>query len=88
MLNFYDEMIFRLHLPPEETVGYRVTLFAGRAVVVEGHKGLTSVGEAEVVLRISRAKLRITGRNLSISEMNGDEAYITGKIIAVEVDDG
>ena len=88
MHNFYDEMIFRLGMSPEETVGKRVTIFDMRGVVVEGHNGVSSVKENEIVLRYKREKLRIIGQNLSIAEFGGDEVFIKGRIISVGVDDG
>ena len=88
MLNFYDETILRLGLSPEETVGWKATVFSMRGVAIEGHSGLVALKDDEVVFRIKRQKLYVRGEGLKLTEMSADEAFVRGKISSVGVDNG
>ena len=88
MKQIYDEMIFRLHLPPEETVGLRVTIFAFRGVVIEGYKGILRISAEEIRLRINKSVLVVSGKNLAVAEASSDEIFIRGDITAIGVDNG
>lgn len=86
MSGFYNEMIMRMGLPIEQTVGVKITVCDMCGVLVEGHDGLLTYESDNIVLRVKRKRLVIKGKNLLLLEITKDEAYIKGKIFAVEVE--
>ena len=61
-----------------------ITLFGTSALVVSGHKGLSSLSSAEIVVRRKGGNLRITGESLRLVKAGPAEIYIAGEIRAVE----
>ena len=62
----------------------KITFSAGEKIFIEGHRGISSYTPEEMVVRITGGTVVIKGESLEISEMNGDELSVTGKIRAVE----
>ncbi|HOO22849.1 MAG TPA: YabP/YqfC family sporulation protein [Clostridia bacterium] len=85
MRNYYDEMLLKLGLPVEDAVGLKVTVCSFRGVFIEGHKGLLVFTNNEILLKIGKEKLKISGADLKINEVSSDEIYIRGDIKALEV---
>ncbi len=86
MNGFYNEMLMRMGLPADQTVGVKITVCDLCGVLVEGHKGLLGCSAEEISLRVKKKKLVIRGKNLLLLEITPDEAYIKGKIFAFEVE--
>ncbi len=61
-----------------------VTVVGFKEVKVEGHRGISSYSNSEIVLRINGGKISIKGENLTLTEVNGEEVFIKGDIVAVE----
>lgn len=68
-----------------ENFGYKITLLSGKEIVVEGHKGLSSCSEQEIVVRVRGGKVAITGSDLLIDEINHEELFIRGIIDSIGV---
>jgi len=87
-MNFFDEILFKTGLSPENAVGPKVLWIDFRAVFIEGHKGLVKMAPDEISFRLGRRVLSVRGENLKINELTEDEAYVVGKISSVEGLDG
>ncbi|NLL56751.1 MAG: hypothetical protein GX242_06020 [Clostridiales bacterium] len=85
MSNFYDDMLLKLGMPIEDTVGLKITICNFKGALIEGHKGLLLFTPTKIVVRIGKKKLEITGNNLFINEVSCDELYIRGHIASIEV---
>lgn len=85
MSNFYDDMLLKLGMPIDTTVGLKITICDLKGVFIEGHKGLLVFTPTQIVLRIGKKKLEISGNNLFINEIGCDELYIRGNITKLEV---
>lgn len=78
-------MLIRLGLPIEDTVGMKITVCDLRGILIEGHKGLMLYTPSKIILRLRKKQLEISGANLFINEVTGDELYIRGSIVKIEV---
>lgn len=86
-MSFYNEIVFKLGLSPEECVGGdRVSIFEGKGVLIEGHKGIFSFSPEKITVRMKKRYVSIHGAGLKVIEINSDELYIGGEIMTVERD--
>lgn len=65
-----------------------ITITGQEQVRVEQHKGLTSFGTEEIVLRTGRGDLHIIGEALRFGAYSSAEALILGKICQVTLGGG
>ncbi|MBR1746909.1 MAG: YabP/YqfC family sporulation protein [Clostridia bacterium] len=86
-MHLYDQFILRTDQPFDTTVGSKVLLVDRRAVYIEGHKGLLTLGEEEISFRYGKRRLVIKGKKLYLKELAPDEGYVFGEIEALEVVD-
>ena len=63
--------------------GCEVTLSGGQ-LVVSGHKGLAALSSEEVVVRLKRGVLRVTGASLSVVRASPSEVYVSGAFRCLE----
>ena len=84
MSGFYNDILLKLGLSPEESVGSKVTIIGFCGVFIEGHSGIMEYSEELIKVGIKRKILLIKGKNMVVSVINKDEIYIKGKIFAVE----
>ncbi|MBO7389867.1 MAG: YabP/YqfC family sporulation protein [Clostridia bacterium] len=68
----------------EKTGECEVLLSGTSALVISGHRGLSSLSEGEIVVRRKRGSLRVAGRALRLLQASPAELYIAGEIRAVE----
>lgn len=74
-----------LELPEDALLGAaKVTVTAGRRLMVENHCGVLSYGEGQIVLKLPRGKLSIIGDCLCLSAMTRDRLIISGRIRTLE----
>lgn len=83
MGGFYNEIISRLGLSPEETVGGKVTIIGFDGVFIEGHKGLREYSDTSIKIFFCKKTVEISGKEMRILAISKDELYIRGKIISV-----
>lgn len=75
----------RLQLPGEIIAGMPlVTITGTRRVHIENHRGIVEYSDDEIVVGISKGRIRIRGAVLSLAAMTSDEMLISGNVIAVE----
>ena len=85
-MNFYDEILYRIGLPPETAIGRKVLFVDTRAVYVEGPKGLTVLSDGEIRFRYGKKILSVKGEKLKLNAVSCDEAYVVGVITSVGVE--
>lgn len=64
---------------------YKYSVFGGTAVVVEGHKGISTYTETEVTFSLGNKLLKVKGSNLRIKCLSKNFAVISGQIDGTEV---
>ena len=70
-----------LDMPKEVTLNYpKITVLGEESVVVENHKGLIELSQTVIRLNTTMYLLKITGENLDIKSITGDDIEIVGKI--------
>lgn len=68
-----------------ESFSYKVTMTAGKELYLEGHRGISSYNDSEIVIRLRGEKIKVIGECLIIDEINEDEVLIKGKILSFGV---
>ncbi|MBO5774023.1 MAG: YabP/YqfC family sporulation protein [Clostridia bacterium] len=69
----------------KESFTYKITFIGGKELLIEGHKGIVSYSEQEIIARVKRGKLEIAGEKLFLKEINEDELLISGIVLGVRV---
>ncbi len=87
MYSFYDETLLRLGLPLEQTTLPQIVFYFNAGIAVEGHKGVLSFSDREIVFRVGRDKVKITGKELTVREISDRQLFIRGEIESVGVCD-
>lgn len=73
-----------LDMPKEVTLNYpKITVLGEESVTVENHKGLIELSQTLIRLNTPMYLLKITGENLDIKSITGDDVEITGKITGI-----
>ena len=80
-----EDLADRLALPEDVLFGAaKLTLSAGRFVLVENHRGILEYGTERIVIGIGRGKIIISGSGLGIAAMNRRQLLVSGRIQTVE----
>jgi len=69
----------------KESFANKITLIAGKELLIEGHKGILSYSENEIIIRVRHGKIELLGEKLFIKEINEDEVLVTGCVDSVRV---
>lgn len=69
----------------KESFAYKVTLIGGKELFIEGHRGIVSYSDQEIICRVKRDKLEISGEKLFVKEINEDELLVSGIVLGVRV---
>ena len=69
----------------KESFAYKVTLTGGKELFIEGHRGIVSYSEQEIICRVKRDKLEISGEKLYVEEINEDELLVSGIVLGIRV---
>lgn len=65
---------------------YVVTLAGGKGAAVSGVKRVLSVSDTEIRMSVPRAVVKVKGEGLSLAEIGGGDAYVTGRVVGVETE--
>ena len=60
------------------------TVTAGKRLLVENHRGVLSYGDAQIIVRLPRGKLSVSGSALSLLVMTSEQLLIGGRIQTLE----
>ena len=64
---------------------FSFTVYGGKGVHVEGHKGLVKMGEDEVIFAHKKRIITIKGQGLLVKELSSTDGYVSGVIECVEI---
>ncbi|NLJ84741.1 MAG: sporulation protein YqfC [Halanaerobiaceae bacterium] len=71
-------------LPPDIIMDLPLLmLVADNKLYLENHKGISYFQSEEIKIKIKYGFIIITGRNLSISEINRESLAVSGKILSI-----
>lgn len=82
-MSYIDDLKTKLNI--DKIAGYRLSLIAGKGIIIEGHKGLYHLSEDEVKIRIRKGSITILGKDLTIKEISSTEIYILGSIEGINL---
>ena len=85
MDSFFKEIAGLTELPFDTAFSaYRYINMGGAALYVQGHKGIVSFGTEKIVLRVTKARLEISGNGLKIKQLSSDDIMVLGEIVSVK----
>lgn len=84
MFNFFQEIKKELKLP-EIDGSYNIVNINGKAVYVEGQKGLVSLSDNLVMFKVKSKIVNVYGSNLKLKELSSQTLSIVGEIDKIEV---
>ena len=82
-MDFWEEVTAKLGVG--DLGGYRFTVYAGKGMRLEGHRGIYEISDTVLRFRIKQGAIVVTGRELRIKEISDSEVYIVGAIEGVTV---
>ena len=75
----------KLQLPEDALLGAaKLTVTAGRRVLIENHRGILEYGEAYIAVRTRGGQIGIAGKELRLLAMTGQELLIGGSVDRLE----
>lgn len=77
-----EKLAGELELPP--SLAGSVTVSGGRSALIEGHRGLLSYTEDQLVVSFGRQRLCLRGAELRLQAMNRDALLVTGRLSGAE----
>ena len=84
LIEDFEEIKKDLKLPKFDG-GFTFVNINGKALYVEGQKGLLHLSEEKIMVRVNKKILIINGKNLKIKEMTKETISLTGEIEKTEV---
>lgn len=76
-----------LELPAEVTSNVpKITLTGFNEMLIENHKGILAYEDIYIRINTHIGIINISGFNLNLNEMTGDDILVTGKIEGVELE--
>lgn len=79
-----QELADRLQLPMEALGAAKLSLTAGRWLLLENHSGVMEYSAERVCIGCGRGRVNISGAGLKIDAMSGSEILLSGRIQTVE----
>lgn len=79
-MSFIDNVCSRELAPCE----YRLTIYGGECVYVEGVKRVISFCADEILLGAKSCRIRICGQALKIEKFCGEDVAIKGRVVCIE----
>ena len=64
-------------------VGSEITIYGSSALVITGHRGLSSLTPEEIVVRRRGGSVTVLGRGLRLLKAGPEELYISGEICSI-----
>lgn len=80
-----EELADRLDIPEDLLhPASKLTVTAGRRVLVENHRGVLEYSRERVLVKLTRGRLCVAGTELRLLAMNRGELLIAGRVRSVE----
>ena len=84
-----EKLLLGADLPGEIVPGQPLLELAGNTrALIEGHSGVLEYGPERIRVRVKFGNLCISGRELELARMSGDQLVILGQIEAVVLEGG
>lgn len=84
MFNFFDEIKNKMGFKKEFLSDYNFVNISGKLFYAEGHKGIISLSEKQIIFKTKYYHILVEGSGLVLAEINENVLYIKGKINKVE----
>lgn len=84
MFNFFDEIKGEFALKDDAFSQFNIINISGKLLYIEGHKGLLSLGQEQVCVKVKKARIIVNGKNLNLAKLCHNTIAIKGKIDVVE----
>ena len=84
MFNFFSEIKKELKLQDFEG-GYNIVNLNGKAIYIEGQKGLISLSDAQIMVKVKEKIISVIGNDLKLKEITKETISIIGEITKTEV---
>ena len=81
-MSFFSDFFDSVKLEDEKNKIYCSMIF-GKKITIIGSAKIDSMSQDEIVLRVKKEKIKITGTNLIISSMAKGEFEIEGNVVGV-----
>lgn len=85
MFNFFKEISEKIDFDHDLINEFNIVNMSGKALYVEGHKGVTSISSEMVAFKIKRGRVVIEGDKLTLKELSQNTILLQGKIKKVEI---
>lgn len=83
-MTFYNNILIKFGIPIDDSIGgTKITVIDFIGILIEGHRGVFSYSEEQILVNTKKDKIIIDGKNLILIEINIDEIFIKGKIDSV-----
>ncbi|MEG2084317.1 MAG: YabP/YqfC family sporulation protein [Clostridia bacterium] len=87
-MSFFNEIFEDLgNETKKNLLGYTITIFSGKGIIVEGYKKIVAYKEDKIVLKLKIGNIFICGNCLNIAKLTKNEVLILGEIISVFLGD-
>ncbi len=83
MFNFFDELK-KKSSNSQLLESFNIVNMSGKLVYVEGHLGVTVIGENMIAFKIKNGRIVVEGQDLKLSEIGHNTMIIQGKIVKME----
>ena len=81
---FFEQIVNKLKSTYDDLLDdFILTVFSGKGVHVEGHRGVTFFSNSEIIVKKRKGVISIFGKDLTITEFSESDLYVSGKIEGV-----
>lgn len=84
-MDFLAELSGLVDFPIDILTSYRYTVLGGKAAYIAGYSGIKHFDSTLIELKAGKQIISITGTDLVINRMSGNDMLIMGEISAVSV---
>ena len=84
MFNFFDELKGEFALNDDAFSQFNIINISARFLYIEGHKGLLTLGQEQVIVKVKKGRVVVNGQNLSLAKLCHNTIAVKGKIATVE----
>ena len=85
MFNFFKEISEKIDLDHDLINEFNIVNMSGKALYVEGHKGVTLISSETVAFKIKRGRVVVEGDKLTLKELSQNTILLQGKIKKMEI---
>ena len=83
IINIVDKIVRSMDVPEVASTISKVTLISDDSVFIENHRGVSEYTSEEIRVRLNKKQLEVSGTDLTIEYLTGENLSIQGKIHSV-----